>query len=300
MSAKVGFGENVIYREVYSRVLWGGVRVTVFGASNDWNYSGTLDEMKARNPWVVSAVRQVIVDHDIKRALVPKPSFNASVVQTKDLNDEILLGFFRGANADGVLIDQSGYAYFLASVDCLTTVIYDSQNHRVLCMHCGLNALVDRDAIEGKPARKFPSVIDTGMGLMKDTPAASMCVFLVAGIKPKSFSHPTSPFVSGSDGNMLVNQHCERNTHLIDHLRRFERNYAHLGVGQIVFGEANGHIDLNALVCGQLSLHGVPNTHVESDGHDTATDKYHNGDFMFHSNRRDHNNKRNLVVVELL
>lgn len=278
----------MIYAPVYRRVLWGGVEVSVYGTSRNWNYAGSShEEMEISNPWITSAIRQVITDHDIRRALVPKPAFNTRVVKAEDLTKELLPGFFRGADADGVLLERSGDAYFLASADCPCVVIYDRSQHRLLGLHCGLNSLIDRYALMGKPKRQFASVIDGGMSLFKSVARTGLEVFFAVGIGSGSFEHP-----------IIGHEHSAENTALINHIvttgNRDERHFS------VVKNRELGNIDLFDLVRAQLSNLGILPVFVEHDGHNTATNKYHDGSFMFHSNRRDHDKKRNLVVVKLL
>lgn len=286
----------MIYAPVYRRVLWGGVEVAVYGTSRNWNYSGaTREEMEERNPFITSAIQQVITEHDIRRVFVPKPTFNARVVKVEDLTQELLPGFFRGADADGVLLERSGDAYFLASADCPCTVIYDRSQHKVLGLHCCLYALIDRELIEGSFSRQDNSIIDAGLAKIGGE-ADKLRVFIAAGIGPLAFDHPTAAIVKGSDGTMQVNPFSERNYRLIEHLCQ---KYDYLSQSLVVINGSAGHINLDTLIRRQLQEFGV-RENVVSDGHDTATDKYHDGSFMFHSNRRDHNNKRNLVVVKLI
>ncbi|MBI4713997.1 laccase domain-containing protein, partial [Candidatus Uhrbacteria bacterium] len=268
------------------------------GTSRNWNYAGaTLEEMEKKNPFITSAIAEVITEHAIRRALVPKPALKAYVVKAEDLTTELLPGFFRGADADGVLLEHSGDAYFLASADCPTTVIYDSSQHKVLGLHCGRDALIDRGLIEGSAARQHNSVIDAGLLKICEAPR-KLKVFIAAGIGPRAFDHPTTAFVLGPDGTMQVNPFAERNYRLIEYLRQ-RYDYRDGTMSNVVIDSSAGHIDLNALIRCRLKELGLLAENVVSDGHDTATDKYHDGTFMFHFNRRD-KTKRNLVVVKLL
>ena len=68
---------------------------------------------------------------------------------------------------------------------------------------------------------------------------------------------------------------------------------------QMVGNRLLGTIDLKALIMAQLDSAGVPIDQIAQDSYDTAVDRDDNGQFLFHSNRRDPT-KRNLVVVHLL
>lgn len=291
----------MIYPPVYRRVLWGAVEVTVYGTCRDWNFSGeNHSEMEFRNPWISSAIAQVIAEHDIKRALAPKPAFNGQVVRAGDLKTAILAGFFRGADADGVLLEQSGEAFLVASADCPTVIVYEVGRHRALCMHCGLDALVDRGAIEGKRSRHFQSVIDAGTSMMPTVSSGREHAFIAAGIDWIMFDHQTSDLITGPDGDKIENTRAQENKRLIEYLAKNHDSKVRSGQKRVVKDKEYGSVDLVNLIRAQLVRHQVPLDNIEHDGHDTYGDKYHDGTSMFHSNRRDHDQKRNLVVVKLL
>ncbi len=292
---------------MYRETLWGAVDVTVFGAVRNWNFAGqTVGEIEARNPGVVADLQEVIRELDIKRALVPKPAFNARVVSARDLTKEIFPNFFRGADADGAIITQPGDAYFLASADCLTGVIYDGDMHHAAGLHCGRNALVDRDALAGKPPREHDSVIDAGILTLVDQSPINLRelrVFLAAGIGPASFTHPTTEMLTSPDGSVVPNKYRDQNLALLQYLwwpdaelKKGEEK----GWRRIIHDFDQGQIDLVGIVQADLHGYGVPPENIEWDGHDTATDLVPGtDDFLFHSYRRDPS-QRNLVVVKLL
>jgi len=285
---------------VYKRkVCRGGVEVSVYGAQRNWNFAGeTKETIEAGNHGITKALAFVIDDCEVMDALVPKPAFNAKVVESKDLSDERLPSFFRGADADGVLLDTRRQAYFLASADCLTTVLYDVTPHRAIAMHCGRDALIDRGALSGKPARQFASVIDAGMQRIIEggwSKSMLLGVYLAAGIGPATFTHPTTPTMFDGAGNSVPNTYREANATLISFLTRM---YNDRGFN-VVTDQDQGKINLVELVIAQLSNYGVTREQIVSDGVDTATDTGPDGQFLFHSNRRD-KTKRNLVVVKLL
>lgn len=298
----------MIYPPVYRRVLWGGVEVTVYGACRDWNFSGVNHgDMESRNPWITSAIAQVISAHDIKRALAPKPESGTRIVTAGDtktpiLGIPVLAGFFRGAEADGILIERPGDAYFLASADIPVVVIYDGKNHRVFCLHCGLDSLVDRNKLQGRGAREFESVIDSAIsriGINEDP--HDLRAFIAASIGPDSFKHPITAFVNGVDGQSVINPDSERNRLLVEHLSDTCDYYSeHEARGSVVTCITAGDINLTELIRFRLLRAGVQLKNVQSDGHDTAADKYRSGEYVFHSHRRDGGTKRNLVVVKLL
>ncbi len=288
------------YDPVYREELFEDrVEVAVYGAGRNWNFAGDTEEaIEAGNPGIVESLGWVMGDSGVNRALVPKPAFNAVVVGSEALTSERFPRFFRGADADGVVLTESGDSYLLASADCLSAVIYDVTRHRAVATHCGRDALVDRGALAGKPAREFPSVIDAGMKRVIDggwTKSNSLQVFLAAGIGPATFTHPTTRTVAGSDGFEVANTYFEANAALIRFLTRM---YNTRGFN-VVTNQEQGNIDLVELVTAQLDAYGVTREQIVWDGFDTATDKDSRGQFLFHSNRRDRT-RRNLVVVSLL
>jgi len=148
--------------------------------------------------------------------------------------------------------------------------------------------------------RPHSSVLDAGLKQVAGTRADTLSVFIAAGIGPKTFDHPTTALVQGHDGAMKANPFVDTNLRLIRHLREvYDFNGCFFGQAPVVLDIDAGHINLDALIRVQLQNAGVLANSIESDEHDTATDKYHDGKFMFHSNRRD-KTKRNLVVVKLL
>lgn len=288
-----------MYKPVYSRQLFGGrVEITVYGACRDWNFAGdSVEEMETKNPGIVEAIAWVMGKHRIKRALVPKPAFNAKIAQARDLTVERLPGFWRGMDADGAVLDEPGDAYLLASADCLTTVLYSPAEHYALGLHCGRDALVDRKALLGVMERGFASVIDCAVysvGHIEQFKA-----FLAAGIGPSSFTHPTTVTLKEPDGAEVANPYRVVNQRLIDHLQLdWELMLPPEYPRPIVADPVQGTIDLSAFVTAQLCAVGVPLSAIETDDHDTATDRDADGNFLFHSNRRD-KTKRNLVIVRL-
>lgn len=320
---------------VYKVDLFDGkVTVIVFGASRNWNYAGSSkEEMEAKNPGITDAIMAAMQEYGIERAFVPKPAFNAQVATEKDLKIELIPNFFRGADADGVIMTKPGDAYFLASADCLTTALFDGRTGAVAALHCGRDALIDRKWInedKGELKREFSSVVDAGVRLLdhhfqythlsspdmyrnnemgwlrggdeenlfKLTDHAQMAAYLAAGIRPDTFTHPP------------VGKYMIPNGLMIDHLLNFETKTNSAWKRKpfcddlvprhrhppVVTDPKEGKIDLFALVRRQLDEHNVER--VEEDEFDTATSKGPDNEFLFHSNRRDPT-LRNLVIVKL-
>ncbi len=282
---------------VYIRDLFGGkATIIAFGAPFNWNYAGaSREEMEAKNPGITAVLEEVMRKYDIKRALVPKPAFNAKVVIDADLPNELLPNFFRGADADGVILERPDDAYFLASADCLAAAIFDPETGFLAALHCGRDALVDRVRLDtnGLKYRDQESVIDAGIYLLDEEffvrtgsneDSSRMSVFLAAGIRPSSFHHPIQDVTYGETNERLI-------LHLIE-----EQTKKGFYFSSIVKDVPNGSIDLFALARHQLHQHGIDV--VCEDEFDTATSKNEQGNFLFHSNRRD-KVKRNLVIIKL-
>ena len=291
-------GENTVNipEPVYVRDLFGGkVTIIVFGAPFNWNYAGaSREEMEAKNPGITAALEEVMRKYNIRRALVPKPAFNAKVVTDVDLPNELLPTFFRGADADGVILERSGDAYFLASADCVAVALFDPQTGIAAGLHCGRNAVIDRACLDsdGETRREHESVIHAAVQALDriafDLPEESLLTetfdiqaFLAAGIRPETFDHPTKDPKYGT-----------ANQRMVDHLLYLQLKRGHLP--SIVTDEVAGKIDLFALVRHQLDSEDV--TMIEEDEFDTATSKDADGKLIFHSNRRDPT-ERNLVVI---
>ncbi|MBI5370278.1 laccase domain-containing protein [Candidatus Uhrbacteria bacterium] len=288
----------------YVKGLWhGDVLVAVFGTVRNWNFAGeTPEAIEANNPGVSADIAEVMDQLEIHRALVPRPAFHAMVCEPSQLTVERLPRFFRGVDADGVLLTESGDAYILASADCLTTVVYDCYQHTLVALHCGRNALIDRERLAGKPPRQYASVIEAGLDALNRyarVDPSKLLVFLAAGIGPETFVHPTTEMVPGPDGNPVPNKYAAANAQLIRHLTQ---KYA-MHAGQlrdqppIVTDSVQGKIDLVALAKVQLWKLGIPFDNMVWDGFDTATSS-DGSEPLFHSNRRNAL-MRNLVVVKL-
>ena len=284
-------------RPVYKRRLFEGrVEVAVYGAGRNWNFAGETGEaIEAGNPGITFDLGFVMGDNRVTRALVPKPAFNAVLVAPDMLTSERLPRFFRGLDADGVVLTDHGDAYALASADCLAAVLFDPSTGCVIAMHCGRNALVDRDALNGKLPRVFPSIVDAGICHMVNMGAnlSRLQVFLAAGIGPDSFTHPTTAAIIGADGSEKPNIYHSANETLIGFLERKYNDGFHV----VVTDHNEGKISLVELVTAQLAEHGVTRDQIEWDEVDTATDTGPNGEFLYHSNRRD-KTLRNLVLVK--
>lgn len=294
-----------MHEPVYHKVLWdGAVEVVVYGASRDWNYRGAnREEMEYYNPGIVDDLLQIMGKHEFHRVYAPMPIFNATVMDTAYLTNEMLQGFYRGKAADGVRLSVPGDAYALASADCAMTVVYDPQNHQLVAMHCGRDALIDRGRLLETPLpRSYESVIYYGIERLRETGQAvfgpSLKAFIGAAIGPDSFMHPTDETIL-KDGQPFPNPWARVNQKLLIYLKTRYYDRALPNMQSFVRDIYTGKIDLVKLIQTQLVESGVQLKNVQWDGHDTAIDVDQDGNFLFHSNRRD-KNKRNLVLVRLI
>ncbi len=285
---EIFFGYTFLPEPIYTKDLFDGrATIIVFGASRNWSYKGeTREEIERNNPGITDVLLRVMRKYKIKRALVPKPVFNAKVVMDRELQKEILPNFFRGADADGVILTKPGDAYFLASADCLCASFYDPQANAVAALHCGRDALVDRKRLnDGEEAKRLnESVVDAAIELVGHKKHRDQIfAYLAVGIRPDMFEHPT-----------VDHQHALENKRMIDHLISLQEQSPDLS--PIVLDQQTGKIDLFELVRHQLMAHGIKHENIQEDEFDTATSQDKKGNFLLHSNRRD-KTKRNLVIV---
>lgn len=286
-------------KPVYEKHICDGyLKLCVYGASRNWRISGeTAQEMEQVNPGIVEALQKVLVRQRIERALVPKSVFGTNIVNRVHLRHELFPRFFRGAEADGVRLNQTNDAYLLSSGDCPCVVICDPTKAIALALHAGRDALLDRGFIAGQQGRAQFSVIDQAMNLMRNRgwiKTSPIHVFIAAGIGSSQFTHPTTPTIVGEDGQESVNEHQSANQELIEFLLR---SYDHNRF-KIVTNSASGSLNLVELIIAQLAVYGVRRDCIVWDGVDTSADKGPDGHHLYHSNRRD-KTKRNLVVVKL-
>ena len=207
-----------MYEPVYRKQLFdGAMEVTVYGTSRNWSLAGdSAHEMEEKNPGIRDAIADVIDTHGIKRALSPRPTFNAQIVTSDDLTDQRLPRLFRGADADGVLLDRPGDAYLLASADCPTVALY-SRHYGAVGLHCGRDCLVDRRAIDGIEPRQYESVFKHSFLGFEEGRAETFRAFIAAGIGPDSFQHLTTETML-DEGQVVPNPYCATNRKLIDYL----------------------------------------------------------------------------------
>lgn len=275
------------------------VRVSAYGTSRNWSFAGEdAHEIESKNPGITEDLRRVLESHNVVRALSPKPVFSASVAVPDQLTSERLPNVFRGADADGVVLEKPGDAYLLTSADCLCTILRDPQRGTTIATHCGRDALIDRGFLEGKPPRERHSIIDAAMDVMVARgweQGNRLDAFLTVGIGPVQFTHFTTPTVWNAQGKEEMNPHVKVNRSLISFLMA---TYNRIGHG-VVMNVDSGAINLVRLVKAQLARWGVSTETIRWDGIDTAMDTRDDGTYKFHSNRRG-DTSRNLVLVQRL
>lgn len=297
-----------LQKPVYVTTPFGGrVTVAVFGAPQHWGYAGTTrDDVERRNPGITQVLGQLLQSLEIRRALSPSPEFGVRIARANDLTHELVPGFFRGVSADGLLLECPGDAFFVASADCLTTIVYDSRSRSVVALHCGRDVLMDRAAINAGLAleKHRPFMIREAIRMLDELAPepvrahrSEIRVLMVAGIRSKTFDHPT-----------VDHPYAEQNRLMIEYLLAYEEQTkmrtrldaqghpTRAWQNAIVSDRIAGKIDLFELVRRQFLQEGV--VEISEDTFDTATATREDGTFVFHSNRRD-KTMRNLVVVKL-
>ncbi len=274
---------------VYTKDLFdGAVTVWVFGAYRHWGYKGSSSvEIDQNNPGIVLDLQSIFSKLRMDRVVSPVPAFNARVVGEGDLKDEVMVGLWRGERADGTVIHTPGTTFAIASADCPTTVLYDPNRKILAALHCGREALIDKNLVQtGEKGREFPSVINAATDIMMrvhQTIPMNLLGFVLAGIGPDNFEHPT-----------VDHPYAVQNARLITHLQNEHMSFKNKVVPDPVLGK----IDLFKLIKRQLAGRWVYSRNIETDGVDTATDVDTDGNYLFHSNRRD-KTMRNLVLVRL-
>jgi copper oxidase (laccase) domain-containing protein len=265
------------------RFFDGAVEVDCFGrSSGNWALKGyDRSESEANNPGIGRKIEALLKTHRIGRLYLPTPrTFNALLASSVDLTVPWYEGrIFRGAEAEGVLLDKVQDACGIASSDCPTIVARNGVTGLVVAAHAGRESLYDANRLfNGAAPRRFASVVDAIMdallgGNVQHT--SSIQAHVVCGIGQSNFSHPYDESEQG---------------------KRNEKMCAYLNDtwGQGVV--SHGHISLPKLITRQFEKYGVDPYSVHWDKITTYSDT-ENGDYQWHSHRRTRSGERNFVLV---
>ena len=265
------------------RFFDGAVEVDCFGrSSGNWALKGfERSESEANNPSIGRKIEALHKAHRIGRLYLPTPrTFNALLVSSIDLKVPWLDGrIFRGAEAEGVLLDKVQDACGIASSDCPTIVARNGATGLVVAAHAGRESLYDADRLfNGAAPRRFASVVDAIMDALLTSnirSASDIQAHVVCGICQANFSHPC-------DGS----EQGDRNRKMCAYLND--------AWGQGV--ARHGYISLPELITRQFEKYGVEPSDVHWDKIDTYGDK-ENDDYRWHSHRRTRSGERNFVLV---
>ena len=132
---------------------WEGVEVRLYGKAIG-NFSRKTGEGFER-------VAHFGTDTGATSILAPSPAtFNALVCEKKDLQEHPNGNMIHtGCEADGAVLGQPGTAFWIASADCMTTVMGHPDSCITIAAHSGRDSLVDRKRINREPSREFETVI---------------------------------------------------------------------------------------------------------------------------------------------
>jgi len=219
-----------------------------------------------------SFLNQLSKQYRFKKLLAPSPlEFNARVCSIADLGMHIQNGaasliIHRGFNADGAVVGR-GMAFAVATADCRTILLYCKLSGALIVAHAGVRSLVDTShVLEGKTKRDYSSIVDA----------------LCARSKSCGFYDPVAVSVCGA-----------RKLEQRDLAPFLQSRYPSTEDPSTEVMEGN-YLNLPLLISRQFGEHGVG---VEHDWTDTIHDRNSNGEFMWHSYRRDRKSGRNLVLV---
>lgn len=259
-----------------------GGRVTVlgFGRPENWSVRNTQTGEDAGD-----RVCAVVSTMNVPRVFAPWPwRFNAKIAKPSDFpcsRGRNGVTFFHGIFADGVVLSPQS-AFFIASADCPTIVLYHPQSKTVVAAHGGRNSLLRGISLTAKaspllPHRGVADEMVRSLRRVAGKPEESR-VFSFCGVGPERFSHPfESP---GHDNRALIDA--------------IVRQY---GDECVVGPHERGCIDLHAVIKAQFVRQGVPSDSIESDGVDTASGdewwshrrgtRERNGIFVFNRHEQD-------------
>jgi hypothetical protein len=197
-------------------ILWGGsVEVLCFGRdTGDWSLqdeTGLMPGYPRRE--VVEAIGRLAAAYDCSIYAPNTGAFNAQVTEARSLGDALVEdAFFRGVEADGVVLREPGQAFAVSSADCPTFVLWDSITSTVVATHAGRDSLIDPLEVSGKikpwaPRRK--SVVEQAIEVMPIPGLhggnGRFRAFVSCGIGPLHFGHQMQmPYGSNEGNNALV------------------------------------------------------------------------------------------------
>lgn len=261
-----------------SHILFGGaVEVHCFGTRyGDWSLRGANpEEAEKSNPGILTRLMALSYEYGCTFHAPNPGMFNGRVVELEELKEAwIPRVLYRGTLADGAVLRHPDQAFAVASADCPTAVLYRPDTGAVVAAHAGRDSLWQNES----NGRRH---LITGMLNRLDAFDERVRGFIACGICPSHFLHsPRDPV------------HGERNRQMLEAFASYALSFPSRAVGA-----SSGHLRLAEAIREQLYCFGVPLDNVGYDGSCTYGDQGPDGEPLWHSHRRDHGGKRNLVLV---
>jgi copper oxidase (laccase) domain-containing protein len=245
----------------------------------------------AKNPDVGKYIAEFALKNaGVTEILSPRPDFSGRICTREELTVQLenivgrcevsrILRHPENVSADGVEI-KPGQAFYIASGDCPTLVVFDPIGKRLIAAHAGRDCLWDREhVLNDKTAREHASIVDAAMLEFDDVPPEELKAFIACGIAAKNFSHSlTDPNLKSKNLEMIA---------------ALEKNCPIEFMGK----DSAGCINLREIIRSQLISHGLRPDAIGCDAIDTYGDTDSTGEHYWWSNRRGDKTVRNGVLV---
>lgn len=266
------------------------VGISLFGRPFNWSLKTNFDG-------ATEAIRCLVEGCDVTSIIAPRPDFSARVVGRKDLeegriiipakslkfSDIPLLRGMPEKTGDGAMIFP-GEAFFIASGDCPTLVMYSPFSGKLGCAHAGRDCLFDRAKLRGGAARKHESVVFALLDQFSWYDRSHIKAFITCGIGGESFRH-----------SMIEGDRREENRAMINYI------VATWGPHCVVGSREEGALSLKEVIRAQLLSAGISPDNIGQDSIDTYMDGDYaymqNPGYRWWSNRRGDKSERNGVFV---
>ncbi len=181
-----------------SRVLtrvFGPADALKYGVGN-WSL-GPLQNRSdvAKHPSLVSALRSVLQEMQVKDAFAPNVALSsARVIGTSlllrvPLDHGVVLHRNKTIPADAIFLEP-GQAFVMSGAGC--PVITATAGKNMIVAHASRDSLIDRDAVMGNPTDRHMSVVHAIVAALKNRGAktSDICMTMRFAIPAKFFGHP--------------------------------------------------------------------------------------------------------------
>jgi len=262
-----------------------GVDNDNWGLGELWAGNGAARNPKLRD--TLAKVEEIATVCGISNLLVPSVrNFNALVCSASDFvvsakSPGGTLTLHSGRFVDGTIVPP-GYASWQASADCWT--ILARNMHKKATAHAGLKSLYDLSELKsGKKSRPNFSVVDGVTGKLGGN-AKDTHVFIACGIRKENYGHPIHHPQYGKDNQELF-RYCKWLSPACAYQKGDEY-----------------HFDIPGIIEAQFVRQGVPPENIRTSQNkygyltDTYADMDNDGNFLWHSHRRDRTPKRNALL----